>query len=541
MMNGNWGRNILWGMLLCAAFAGLLLVPGLALTLAMGYGIYLGVRALKRRVTLPPGLNKFFKGLGICLAAGLAIAAPGAAILIALCGGTVHGVRVLLRKRNASPQSAPSGEPAWRAEEPEAASSPENFGEPGDSPGAPEPSSPAGTAVSPPVKSTKGRDILKGLLICLAAAGGLLLVKLVLISLVVAAGFVLLFSSCTDHGYPHSRREVLAYVREEFPGEEVVISRDYRTPEYEDGRETKNRVWDCHFEDLPEMPFTIGSYYWNGGPVPVWGYSLSDTAGSAARDYYLEKYLEGRGSLDIWETGTYRFEMEFTSMEDVRRAVDQLEDYTGWYALQPHAGTPPNAYGTLTGLRLPAEALNWDSTIFGDEDAGLEERCGNILKSYYAFYNLPSPDFSEEEVRTYARETWEWDGFVPMDWETGEWMSRKDFQDVRLERNRVSFGGLYTVLERVGAVPEGTPEHWAVTGADGCRYEFSYDFQTPEGGEIYWYYLKDGERMPVGMNEPNAPVLRWEGDEIWALLIPREPEEEPPEAPPLELKSVPAA
>lgn len=525
-------RKILWGVLACGVIAGLAVVPGLTLTLALGYGIYRGVKVLRRIIEPYPRLREVLRGLGFCLAAVFALAAPGLALLAALAAAAVRGAKALLEKKKAA--GAPDA--SARVQGPEG-------GEPAPFPEA-EGGGASGSAGSPPpVEPSRGGAILKGMLMCLAAAGGVFLVKLLAVSLILAAGLALLFSSCVDHGRPHSRREVLAYVREEFPGQEVVVSKQFSNPQDEEGAKAQNRTWECYFADLPEMTFTIGSYYWNGGPVPVWGYSLSDTAQSAARSYYLEKYLDGVGSLDLWETDEWRFEMEFSSMAEVRAALKQLEDYTGWYALQPHSGTPPGALGTLTGLRLPPEALFRDSTLYGDEDADLEELCGDILKNYYTFYNLPCPDFSEEEVQACARRTWEWSGFVPKDWKTGEWMSQKDFQDVRLERGCVSFGGLYTVLERVGAAPEGTPEAWAVTGADGCRYEFSYDFQAPENGEIVWYYLKDGRRMPAGKNEPDAPVLLWEGDEVWAMLIHRNREEPPEEteAPLLELKPAPAA
>lgn len=523
----DWKRNILWAALACGALAGLWLAPGLALTLALCYGIYRGGKALYRRTESHPRLRKVLRVLGICLAAVFAIAAPGLALLIALAAASVRGIR----KRSGKTAGGP------------AARGPEG----GPSPDRPSPTGPSPAESAAPetgAEPSKGRDFLKGLLLCLAAAGGILLLKLLAVTLAVGAGFALLFSSCVDHGYPHSRREVLAYVREAFPGEEVVVSQAYTNPENAEGERAENRVWTCYFADLPEAPFEIRSGYWNGGPVPVWGYRLSDTSQSAVRVYYLEKYLEGGGCLDLWEMDEWWFEMEFSSMGEVRAAAEQLEAYHSWYTLQPHAGTPPSAKGTLTGLRPPVEALFQDSTLFGEEDEGLEARCEQILKSYYAFYNLPSPDFSEEEILAYIQENWEWDGFVPMNRETGEWMSEKDFPDIRLERRRISFGGLYTVLERAGAAPEGTPEHYAVTGADGRRYEFSYDFQAPEGGEIRWYYLKDGERVLTGTGNYNAPTLLWNGDEIWAMLVLRDRKENPTppeEAPPLELKPVPAA
>ena len=50
----DWKRNILWAALACGALAGLWLAPGLALTLALCYGIYRGGKALYRRTESHP-------------------------------------------------------------------------------------------------------------------------------------------------------------------------------------------------------------------------------------------------------------------------------------------------------------------------------------------------------------------------------------------------------------------------------------------------------------------------------------------------------
>lgn len=504
-------------LLACAGAAGLFFMPGLTLTLALVCGICLGLRALWRKSETRPRLRKVLKGLGMILGALFALAAPGFVLPLAL---------VCLAVRQLRKRLAGNGGPAGREEEPAP-----NGGSAGER-------APAEGVYPGSRAAGRGKSTLQGVLVCLAAAGGLFLVKMLIACFVVAAGIAILFVSCTsEHGYPHNRWEVLRYVRETFPGERVAVSRDYSPPEGEE--ESKERVWQCWFEDLPEMPFTVTSYRWNGGPVPVWGYSLTDSAQSSAREYYMERYLGGGGSLDLWTMDYGHFEMEFSSMAEVRAAAEQLQTYYDWYVLQPHAGEPPNAWCTLSGLHLPTDMLLKDYVSVGLEDGriqdAIEAGCGDILKRYYAFYQVPSPDFSQEEIAAYVEEYWEWEEFVPLDWRSKEWMRREDFRSVWEERGYVSYGGLYRMLEQVGASPEGTPERYAVTGADGCRYEFSYDFQTPDAGEIKWYYLKDGQEVLTDQSgRQNAPALYLKGDEVWGILVrglrDQDKEKEPEEA-----------
>ena len=60
----------------------------------------------------------------------------------------------------------------------------------------------------------KKSNFWKTLLTLIAAAAGLMLVRLLLLGLLVSGLFLALFSAFSEHPSPHSRSEVLAYLRE---------------------------------------------------------------------------------------------------------------------------------------------------------------------------------------------------------------------------------------------------------------------------------------------------------------------------------------
>lgn len=85
-----------------------------------------------------------------------------------------------------------------------------------------------------------------------------------------------------------------------------------------------------------------------------------------------------------------------------------------------------------------------------------------------------------------------------------------------LQFSCLSYGGLFEVLVRLGLEPEGGPEAFTVTGADGAFYEFSYRFTDTDGDRILWHYKRDGE--PVQCTAGGGiPALRIASDEFQAI------------------------
>ena len=115
----------------------------------------------------------------------------------------------------------------------------------------------------------------------------------VLLAAMVWAGL----SSCLEHPFHHSRREVVAYLEENFPGEDITVSRDY-TEEPDKDYDRTVRTWDCWFADLLDAVFTAGSAWGTGPSAP--GYSVLCDEDEVLWRYHLDQYLTGAGSLDTW-------------------------------------------------------------------------------------------------------------------------------------------------------------------------------------------------------------------------------------------------
>lgn len=358
----------------------------------------------------------------------------------------------------------------------------------------------------------------------------------------------LLLSGCGDHWRPHSRREVLQFVQEKFPGEDVTVAKSFTNPTLENGKPSPDRIWACWFTDLPGVVFHVESRRYTGGPVPMIDYSLYHDRDHVFWSYYLEQYQDGVGSFSLWNAAAYgNPEFSFSSMADVSQAAEQLRAFYRWYQSQPHAGRPRSATCRLDGLPLPPGALASDSftlttpDVLADEPrmsfaydaAEMEALCTGMLQSYYAFYRLPCPDFSQEELAAFAAENWaaSWtegqarstvphlsqDGkAVPVELVSG--VGVEPYAGSGLEFSYLSYGGLFELLTRLELAPEGGPEWFSVTGADGALYEFSYSFTQTEASRTWWYYTRDGEPAEYCRNIAGGmPILRVGGAEFQAI------------------------
>lgn len=333
----------------------------------------------------------------------------------------------------------------------------------------------------------------------------------VLLATMVWAGL----SSCLEHPFHHSRREVVAYLEEKFPGEDITVSRNC-TEEPDKDYDRTVRTWDCRFTDLPDAVFQVNSSWWNGGPVPVAGYGLGDNARRTLWNYYLEQYLQGVGSLDAWVIENNELTLSYSSMDPVCPAQEQLQAFYDWLTAQPHAQDPLSATVRLTDLPLPAgnlgtwEYIRPEETSWASACGDMEEVCAGMLRAYYAFYGLPCPGYGPEEQAAFALERWTWTpGTYPHPSacsRDGKSVPLSAFTGIGLEGEYISYAGLYEMLSRLDFAPEGSPEAFSFTGADGALYEFSYENVLPREGQTDWlYYWKDGQPVQCGSN--GAPRL----------------------------------
>lgn len=364
---------------------------------------------------------------------------------------------------------------------------------------------------------------------------------------------LLLLSGCGEHWRPHTRREVLQYLQTEFPGEDITVAKSHSNPTEENGEPSSDRVWECWYTDLPEVVFHVESRRWTGGPAPILNYSLYQDKDRVFWSYYMEQYLRETGSLDLWETAyDGDLELYFSSTEDVSQAVEQLRAFYGWYEAQPHAGRSRSVTCHLDGLPLPSghpvtsyiyfstpTALADDPRLsFIHDAAEMEPLCIEMLKTYYAFYRLPSPDFSKAELAAFAEAAWAQDwtegearSTIPHLLRDGKTIPADLFSDIGirpaagsgLQFSYLSYGGLFELLDRLEMAPEGGPEHFTVKGADGIVYEFSYDFIRTDDSEIRWYYKQGGEPVTGSLysgalsERGSAPILRIGGEEFQTI------------------------
>lgn len=358
-----------------------------------------------------------------------------------------------------------------------------------------------------------------------------------------------LLTACNAHWQPHSRREVLTFIKTEFPGMDITVAEDYTHPTWENGKQSPFRVWDCWYNDLPEVIFHVESSYPTGHPAPLLDYSLHQDSATVFWTYYLETYQAGVGSLDLWHTDAVgNLRLSFSSMTNVSQAAEQLRDFYSWYEAQPHAGQPHSAICCLEGLPLPSGSmitdfiyLNTPTTLannpqlnFVHDTAKLEELCAQAIKTYYSFYHLSSPDFSGDEITSFSQQKWalswtegESRSTVPYLYRDGNPIPAEFFSGIGLQPyagsglqySCISYGGLYELLTRLGMAPVGETKHFTVTGADSSLYEFSYDFTDTDHGKTVWYHTKDGKpvKRTILGECGGAPFLRVSSDTFQAV------------------------
>lgn len=319
---------------------------------------------------------------------------------------------------------------------------------------------------------------------------------------VLAAGVglaALLLSGCNEGPWQFSDEQAREHLESRYPGERIEMRAQ--------GRNT----WLCWFEDLPDATFQVKMVRRGGDPVPAYHNVLDSNAPDAVWTYYLDTYRKEGGNLDAWETGKATWsdaacvELEYTSMDQVKRAAEQLRAFYAWTEGRPHREfLAKGQYYFLISDLLP-----WQTSISdrinvcaqGPEDSADDVigQCAQALMEYYAFYNLPCGDFTAEELENFATRRWDWE---TMDsrwevWDGEKQLPSQMFTGIGADYRCISYGGLYRLLTRLGMEVDGTPDHFSVTGQDGAEYEFSYDFcREARSGEnkthITWYFLRNG-------------------------------------------------
>lgn len=369
-------------------------------------------------------------------------------------------------------------------------------------------------------------------------------------------------SGCVDNSpFDYSTEDVRAYLAETSPGQGAEIQSGSRI----------SREWDCSFSNLPDVVFQVRTVRSSSpGPIPIAHYRLSHNADQVLCQYWAVLYQSEGGELSLWaealENPETPLEITYQSRDEAEAAVAQFTAFQEWAAQQPH-GSLLGATVSTTPLYLfqpddsaLAAAVNALTNNPGQvrvwqwPEAPAEEvlaACEQSLLEFGTFLNLQDTSFSKDELTAYVQERWDWTdermvrqspaGF----YRAGEEISRSTFSgigyDVMAGGAVVSYGGLYELLVRLEAAPEGTPEHFSFTGADGRRYEFSYGFleETWEESDYTswvtrtWYYLVDDARSTLpGLEKKPLIALKSEAfTDMTGLSLPEYTPGQEPEPP----------
>ena len=317
-----------------------------------------------------------------------------------------------------------------------------------------------------------------------------------------------LFCGCNEGPWYFSNKEVKEYLEEKYPDSGVQFKR------------FSLNVWNCWFPELPDAVFQVEVKASGGDPVPVYHNHLSSNADLVIWRYYLDHYRDQGGSLDAWDitqllSGETYMTLEYESMEEIRKAAEQLRTFYDWTEGKPYTNCLESGRFCFSPSRFPwtvektlYKGGTWDGFFQGPEDSleDIIDQCSREIQKYYSFYNIPCPDFTGGEMSAYAAENLDWQTLegLPNIKKDGEPFSPETFSGIGVfpRYGIVSYGGLYQMLLRLGFEVEGTPEHFSVTGADGAEYEFSYDFcyEMEFDSKLYptvtvWYFLRNGLRV----------------------------------------------
>ena len=316
-------------------------------------------------------------------------------------------------------------------------------------------------------------------------------------------------TGCYEYRGPYTTADVEEGLAGKYPDETIHIRRS--------GLQT----WNCWFEELPDAVFHVWVGQGGGDPVPMLYSKLVSDETEVLPAYYQKQYQAEGGSLDTWELYDDTLYTQYTSMAEAEKAFEQLSAFFAWLEGKPLAQlTPKGRYNFRPELPwrtyFPEFHHFREEIIHGpqDEPETVWEALEGSIKKYYAFYCLPCDEFSQIELEEYAVKTWPW-APKPIVRQGEEILPPELPAGIGLESGVISYGGLYTLLTRLGFDVNGTAEHFTVTGADGHSYEFSYDFWEEKEMDWannetitlpVWYHLRDG--YPVGIEDETGWMYR---------------------------------
>ena len=355
--------------------------------------------------------------------------------------------------------------------------------------------------------------------------------------------FLCILSGCTTNSLvKYSQRDVEEYLSEQFPGKEAVV---------QSGSQWK-QTWDCYLTDLPEVVFRVFRLYSResgSNEDSVWTYTLSDNFVNTLYKYWVERYQAEGGNMDAWiaslEEGLIiPFQLHFQNRAQVTAAVEQFSDFRQWAANQPYGEAIEDVQVEYI---FSMEDIMWKdyydyancvmtTQLPEDDPFQVLHECEDMLLEYMTFMNMPG-GFTQEEQDAYAQIRWDWESSYMVNimpdgiFHNQDEVSPGTFTGIGVCDGKISYGGLYEILLRLGMAPDGAPDNFSFTGVDGCGYAFSYDFvetiteESANGREQtveIWYCMRDGEKylLPNGKEGPLLSIGSDEFTEMTGLSFP---------------------
>lgn len=308
----------------------------------------------------------------------------------------------------------------------------------------------------------------------------------------------LLISGCAQ---PTDTNEAKKWFEQEY-GQKVLMSKNYF--EREDDEGYTERVWTAYLKDYPDIKFEIVSDPSSG----LFGidYNLKTDFDYQFGKYYFEEYKKLHDECEL-EIGNRDYTYNGVVLSGYYEDRSQIEPVCKMFeAFDEYLDDQPIAIYAQYGLGyknilLDAKGDN-DTIATIDADSSIDKLKSDALYEYTLYciqYQINLDEFTPEEIEEVVSQQRENDKFV-LTLPDGESVQYNDLMKRRFGYG-LTYGTVYEVLRR-NEYPtlKGDASHYSFIGADGSKYEISYDFNDAlyaaddveyEG----YYYLKDGEQV----------------------------------------------
>lgn len=316
--------------------------------------------------------------------------------------------------------------------------------------------------------------------------------------------FVCSLTGCVKE---YEQKDIANYIRDTYDIENFSVSKTYTVVEDTEGYE--DRIWTVQMNQEPNLTFRVKDDY-------GWGMeSVSNTLWSDYEEVVLEHlYKKYEGvmnelsfvSKDEESMRRCGFEGTYKNREELRKLHEEMREF---YAYVLESEFEISAYAVF---QMEHPLRNQCAYVIDDGDYSrryeeelTDEDLWEAEKEYlltcldYRFEEQIA-DFTQEEIAA-ALEDYPYCIFI----EREDGMAEK-YLDLCANKYAygISFATLYEILVREGIVVEGNNWHYSFVGADGNKYEISYDFcdypYIESSGEhnLGYYYLKNGQQVPMG-------------------------------------------